>query len=548
MQEFIKNFTGLERNYGFCNISNGYEDPDTGKIKFKNGDYGWSGKPITELDYKQHLDGTKSIGIQPCNDNDLARFGAIDIDPKIYKDLDVKYYLDIIQEKELPLIPIKSKSGGLHLYLFTKELVRAKIIKDFLEDVLFLFKLPINTEIFPKQTKLGSDTNGNKVNGNFINLPYFGKKERVAIDPSGKEIPFDLFLQCVELNKVDSKQIKELSNNLIQKALNGGAEEFKDGPPCLEILSKNKMKDGRDRFLYNYMVFSKKKYSDDWKNKVLQAGRNYFEFNQTWTDDHIKMKIKNWEKQEKGHTCSDELLSPVCVKSECVKRKFGIISDKKIDWPLMTNLIKVDFKPDPEYYLTVENKKGDSVSVHAKDVNKLKDQKELRGLIMAQADIFPPPIKAMDFHAMINALLDTQDTVQPAPGTRPMEILKKLIKEHINGPQATTHNSFLSGNVLKDETYAYFVYDDFYNFLKENEWKKDASRTSYMIEKMFENEKDHLPKPEFGKKKRFPGRNKKTDKPNPGVNGCAFIPLYLFKEEEMEVEEIIEIENEDDIV
>ena len=548
MQEFIKNFTGLKRNYGFCNISNGYEDPDTGKIKFRSGDYGWSGKPITELDYKQHLDGTKSIGIQPCNDNDLAKFGAIDIDPKIYKDLNIKYYLDIIQEKELPLIPVKSKSGGLHLYLFTKELVRAKIIKDFLEDVLFLFKLPINTEIFPKQTKLGSDTNGNKVNGNFINLPYFGKKERVALDPSGKEISFDLFLKCVELNKIDSKQLKDLSDSLIQKALTGGAEEFKDGPPCLEILSKNKMQDGRDRFLYNYMVFAKKKYSDDWKNKVLQAGRNYFEFNQTWTDDHIKMKIKNWEKQEKGHTCNDELLSPVCVKSECVKRKFGIISDKKIDWPLMTNLIKVDFKPDPEYYLTVENKKGDSVSVHAKDVNKLKDQKELRGLIMAQADIFPPPIKAMDFHAMINALLDTQDTVQPAPGTRPMEILKKLLKEHINGPQATTHNSFLSGNVLKDETYAYFVYDDFYNFLKENEWKKDASRTSYMIEKMFENEKDHLPKPEFGKKKRFPGKNKKTDKPNPGVNGCAFIPLYLFKEEEMEVEEIIEIENEDDIV
>ena len=32
MQEFIKNFTGLERNYGFCNVSNGYKDPDTGKI------------------------------------------------------------------------------------------------------------------------------------------------------------------------------------------------------------------------------------------------------------------------------------------------------------------------------------------------------------------------------------------------------------------------------------------------------------------------------------------------------------------------------------
>jgi hypothetical protein len=546
MQDFIKYFTGLKRNYGFCNISNGYTDPDTGKLKFKSGDYGWSGKPITDSDYKQHLDGTKSIGIQPCNDNNLARFGAIDIDPKNYKELDTKFFLDTIQEKELPLIPVRSKSGGLHLYLFTKELVKAKEIKDFLEQVLFLFKLPISTEIFPKQTQLGSNTDGDKINGNFINLPYFGD-ERRALDPSGNEMSLELFLNCIELNKQTSDQLKEISSNLIQKVLMGGAEEFKDGPPCLEILSKNKMTDGRDRFLYNYMVFSKKKYSDDWKNKVLQAGRNYFEFNQTWTDDFIQSKIKSWDKETKGHTCSDPLLAPVCVKSECVKRKFGIISDKKIDWPLMTNLIKVDFKPDPEYYFTVENKKGESVPVHAKDVNKIKDQKELRGLIMAQADVFPPPIKAMDFYAMINALLDTVDTVQPAPGTRPMEILKKLLKEHINGPQATTHNSFLSGNVLKDTEYAYFVYDDFFNFLKENEWKKDSSRTSYMIEKMFENEKDHLPKPEFGKKKRFPGINKKTNKPYPGVNHCAKIPLYLFKEDE-EVEEIIKQESEDDIV
>jgi len=549
MTQFTNCFTGLQRDFGFCNIARGYKDPQTGKIKFNSGDYGWAGKPITQKDYEEHLDGKKSIGIQPCDDNDLARFGAIDIDPKIYKDLNIKKYLDIIQEKKLPLIPVKSKSGGLHLYLFTKELVRAKVIKDFIEEVLFLFKLPINTEIFPKQTKLGSNTDGQKMNGNFINLPYFGKKERVALDPSGNEIPFDIFLQCVELNKVDSKQLKELSDNLIQKALTGGAEEFKDGPPCLEILSKNKMKDGRDRFLYNYMVFSKKKYSDDWKNKVLQAGRNYFEFNQTWTDDHIKMKIKNWEKQEKGHTCSDELLSPVCVKSECVKRKFGIISDKKIDWPLMTNLIKVDFKPDPEYYLTVENKKGDSVSVHAKDVNKLKDQKELRGLIMAQADIFPPPIKAMDFHAMINALLDTQDTVQPAPGTRPYEILTKHLTNFINETKATNYHSFKSGNVFKDEVYAYFVYDEFYSYLKDREWKKDSSRTSHMIEKLFDKEEyEGQPKPEFDQRKRYPGKDKKTGKAYPGVRGCAVIPLYLFEKEEEDVEEIVDIEDEKDIV
>ena len=33
--KFIEIFAGLKRNYGYCNIKNGFKDPDTGKIKFK---------------------------------------------------------------------------------------------------------------------------------------------------------------------------------------------------------------------------------------------------------------------------------------------------------------------------------------------------------------------------------------------------------------------------------------------------------------------------------------------------------------------------------
>ena len=540
MTDFIKYFTGLKRNYGFCNINNGYKDPNTGKIKFHSGDYGWSGKPITEEDYRLHLHGRKSIGIQPCDDNGYARFGAIDIDPKIYKDLDIQFYLDTIQKNNLPLIPIKSKSNGLHLYIFTKEFVKAKEIKEFLEQVLFLFKLPIVTEVFPKQTKLGKNTDGDPINGNFINLPYFNKSERVALDPSGNEMSLELFLNCIELNKMTSEQLKQITNKIIQNELTGGAEEFKDGPPCLEILSKEKMTDGRDRFLYNYMVFAKKKYPDNWGKMVLKAGRNYFEFDEVWTDDHIEKKIKHWEKQEKGHSCHDPLLAPVCVKSECVKRDFGIMSDKKITWPRLSNLIKVDFKPDPEYYFDVERDDGETVTVHAKDVNKIKDQQELRSLIMAQADDIPPPIKGMEFYEIIKALVATQDTVQPAPGTTPMEILKKHLKQYIHSTNATSYNSFKSGNVLKDETYAYFVFDDFFNDLKDNERRNDASRTSYMITKMFEKEAEHLPKPDFDVRKRFPGKDKKTNKPYTGIPGCAKIPLYLFDDKE---EDVIEVEN-----
>ena len=54
---FIKIFSGLERNYGYCNVKNGYTDPETGKLKFKPGDYGWSQDAVTDQDYIDHING-----------------------------------------------------------------------------------------------------------------------------------------------------------------------------------------------------------------------------------------------------------------------------------------------------------------------------------------------------------------------------------------------------------------------------------------------------------------------------------------------------------
>jgi hypothetical protein len=162
MKEYIEYFSGLKRSYGVCKIDEGYIDPDTGKKKWK---HEWTKDPVTDQDYEDHIKGLKSIGIQPCTDEGMARFGAIDVDQY---PIDRKFYLGVIQDKNLPIIPILSKSGGLHLYVFTTRLVKAKEIRNFLEELLFAFKLPQGTEIFPKQTQLRSK-DGTLSNGNFIN-------------------------------------------------------------------------------------------------------------------------------------------------------------------------------------------------------------------------------------------------------------------------------------------------------------------------------------------------------------------------------------------
>ena len=203
MKDFIKYFTGLTRNYGVCKTNEGYVDPETGKKKFK---HEWSQVKITDQDYEDHLKGIKSIGVQPCTDEGTARFGAIDVDKY---PIDREFYLRIIQEKSLPIIPVLSKSGGLHLYVFTTEFVKAIEIRQFLEQMLYLFKLSIQTEIFPKQTSLQSSDDTKKTNGNFINLPY-NANDRRALSPDGTEMSLDMFLKCVELNAVSKKQLKDI--------------------------------------------------------------------------------------------------------------------------------------------------------------------------------------------------------------------------------------------------------------------------------------------------------------------------------------------------
>ena len=94
-RNFIEYFTGLQRNFGFADLTKNIKDPTTGKLK---PEYGWSKQPITQQDYLDHLGGNKSIGIQPCDDDGMVSFGAIDIDDKehSYSNFPYKKYLDII--------------------------------------------------------------------------------------------------------------------------------------------------------------------------------------------------------------------------------------------------------------------------------------------------------------------------------------------------------------------------------------------------------------------------------------------------------------------
>ena len=100
------------------------------------------------------------------------------------------------------------------------------------------------------------------------NESIYGKfLHKIVILDSDETIPIGS-----EINKeILDKLVKETHRNILL----GTNEEFMDGPPCLALCSKTKLDDGRDRFMYNYMVFAKKKYKDKWPDQVSQANYKY---------------------------------------------------------------------------------------------------------------------------------------------------------------------------------------------------------------------------------------------------------------------------------
>ena len=151
VNEFIKLFSGYAGDFGIADMSSAKLDAEKNKLK---PDYEWSGRPITTIDYENHIKGNISIGIQPCRLDKTAQFGCIDVDPKNYANFKIEKYLALFAQYNLPLVPLMSKSGGLHCYLFLKEPIPASDLIEALKSFLLPLGLKPTTEIFPKQKEL----------------------------------------------------------------------------------------------------------------------------------------------------------------------------------------------------------------------------------------------------------------------------------------------------------------------------------------------------------------------------------------------------------
>ena len=528
-KRYIEYFNGYRLAYGVADFEHpdAYVDQESGK---KKPVYRWNYEDLTEEVYQAHLEGKLSIGIQPCNENSEVKFGVIDIDPKDYDSFNKKFFLEKIQEYNLPLVPVASKSGGLHLFIFMKTFTSASVVKSFLSNLLPTFKLKPDCEIFPKQTQLTKDDETGQLRpGQFINLPYLGGNQRQAVNVDGTTFTLDQFMQVIEANLVDKERLKDITESIEKQDMEGVDEDFADGPPCLAILSKLTADpdfDGKDRFMYNYHVFMKMKFADNWQQKVKNAPVKYFsgEHANAWDDKVLNAKVKSWNRSTKGYTCTQSPISEYCKKGICVKKKYGVLAGSKGSYPVLTNLKKVDLDPEPEYEFDVTKPDGiGTATVHCRSVEHLNDQRKRRNSIAKAAGFLPPLIKGDQEQTVMDALYATQKIVHPPVGTSPKEKLHDVLHAKINGPRATSDAAFKTGSVLIENDMAYFKFDKFFDKLRSKNWKYTEDKTGRMMQVTYKDCQI-----EFLEQKRYP--SKESGKYNSSTKNVVQIDIKAFEE------------------
>jgi hypothetical protein len=273
-------------------------------------------KLLTIEQYKAHLSGIMGLGIIPVDDKGEAKFGGIDID--VY-DSSFEQYINAIELNNLPLVPFRSKSGGLHLFMFMEQRVSAKAIVELLKKQVILLGLDLYVknklnkiiEIFPKQDKT---TPGKP--GSWINLPYYNVQyTRQSAIRARKDLSLDEALAYAKSKRVNLTAIRTLLSEIPNS----------DGPPCLQTINLfggPEKGGGRNNYLFSFGVYLKKKEPELWEQRLFEL--NSLMSEPLTTDELENTVISSLRKTGYTYRCNEVPCVDFCRKTLCKTRDFGI--------------------------------------------------------------------------------------------------------------------------------------------------------------------------------------------------------------------------------
>jgi hypothetical protein len=385
---FMKLFEGFNEAYGVYSLT-GEKTPD-GKLVGKALTIR---KPVELALWDDHLCGRKGLGITPINRDSKARFGAIDVDDY---SVDAINTVKRINEEKMPLIVIRSKSGGMHLYMFLTDFVDAEILRRKLRELAAVLGFG-NCEIYPRQSKILVDRGDL---GQWINMPYFNAVDtkRYAIGPNFKALSVDEFVRYVDEKILTPQQLEEFD---VTKQ-----DVLENGPPCLQILIKQGFPKGtRNNGLMNLGVYAKLKSPDEWEKLIEDFNNRYMDPPLPSTE--VLGVMKSLRKKQYNYTCSSDPIHTFCNSALCRCRKYGIGGDNGM--PVFGSLTKLNTSP-PIWFIEIQG--GGRMELTTDD---LQQPTKFQKRCMDVLNIMPKCMKRNEWEETVQRLIAEVQVIDVPP-------------------------------------------------------------------------------------------------------------------------------------
>lgn len=461
-------FKGLTRAHGVYDVKG--RDANKNKVQ---------GKALTvqtrltEVEWQNHLDGKQGIGVVPINDDNACNFAALDID--IY-DLDFNEIEKKLNDFELPLVMCRTKSGGLHLYLFLTEPTPAAAVRQRMTQWAVGLGFP-GVEIFPKQDFLA----GLEDVGNWINMPYFDAERttRYCIR-DGKALYVDEFIEYAHSHRVsldDTHDIELMDPN----------DGLKGAPPCLRTLAANGVPEGtRNNALYNFAVLAKQmdEGGEQWQDTLGKFNTDYM--TPPLPLSEVNTLIKSMNKKEYFYKCKDAPCQQVCNKDLCRQAEYGIGGNGDDPGMQIDGLTKICTNP-PIWVVQVA---GSRLQMSTDEF--MQQQKFAKKCIEA-INFYPMTLKTNNWKQLINSLLrEVREIEAPEDAGTIGQFLYHLEQFCTNRAPANSIDEILLGKPWHDNDRTYFRSADLLKYLEQQRFRDLKGNQIYAVMKQDKDCKHHF--------------------------------------------------------
>ena len=441
-------------------------------------------EPVTLEMWEQHLAGKRALGIIPVREDSTCSWGSIDIDKY---DINLLEVVEKVERAKLPLLPCRSKSGGLHLFMFTKEPQPAIEMLAVLRAMAAALGFA-TSEVFPVQTKILTERGDL---GNWMVMPYFGSnyggkiRDQFGLKKTGGEMTVGEFLNAAEEIRVTSATFGKLSRRDPQtdvvtaakggkgrKVLVTSGADFSDGPPCLQhMASQGVPPGGQNNTLMMFGIYYKRADPNNWKKRLEEANAKLLD--PPGSMEGLQSCIRSLEKKEYNYTCKKQPMVEYCSSALCRTRPFGV-GDGEGSYPQITSIAMLDVEP-PIWFVTL----ADSETRIELSTEQLQQYTLFHRVVMAKTQKSYLPVKNQTWFQMLDEALQKSEVLEAPKESRITGKFLELMSDFLtNRQRGKNKEDILLGKPWFDEEHGrhYFRLKDVERFL-DREKVRDYTRS-----------------------------------------------------------------------